>query len=298
MTEKSNFLFNFALGGVLAGISKTIVAPIERVKLLLQLQDAKKGMENPSTKYKGIVNCFIRVNRDQGFASFWRGNLSNVIRYFPIKAFNFAFYDSINRVLPRFSPKTDFWKFFMVNLASGGLAGSLLLLIVYPLDFIRTRLATDIGKTESEREFKGMIEVVTKTLKSDGVAGIYRGFSIAITETFIPRALYFGVYDTGRHILFSDLNNANFIQMWAFAQAVTATSGLLSYPLDTVKRRMMMQSGRSDVLYSNPLDCVKKMYTKEGGLKPFFKGGLTNIFRSAGGALVLVFYSEFKAILI
>ena len=66
----SNFIFDFALGGVSAGVSKTMVAPIERVKLLLQLQDAKKGMEDPAKKYKGIVDCFLRVNNEQGFASF------------------------------------------------------------------------------------------------------------------------------------------------------------------------------------------------------------------------------------
>ena len=297
MAGESSFLFDFVLGGVSAGVSKTIVAPIERVKLLLQLQDAKKGMEDASKKYKGIVDCFIRVNRDQGFVSFWRGNLSNVIRYFPTQALNFAFKDSIKRMFPRFSPKTEFWKFFMVNMASGGLAGSLSLLVVYPLDFIRTRLATDIGKAESDREFKGMGEVVTKILKSDGVAGVYRGFGISVVGIFIYRALYFGMFDTGKDKLFKDFNKANWLLVWAFAQVVTVFSGIMSYPLDTVRRRMMMQSGRSDVLYSNTMDCFRKIYAKEGGLKPFFKGAGSNVIRGTGGALVLVFYNKIQAYL-
>ena len=70
------------VGGVSAAVSKTIVAPIERVKMLLQVQDANKFVA-PEDRYKGIVDCFRRVNKEQGFISFWRGNLANVIRYFP-----------------------------------------------------------------------------------------------------------------------------------------------------------------------------------------------------------------------
>jgi solute carrier family 25 (mitochondrial adenine nucleotide translocator), member 4/5/6/31 len=293
----TGFLVDFTLGGVSAGVSKTIVAPIERVKLLLQLQDAKKGMEDASKKYKGIVDCFVRVNQDQGFKSFWRGNMSNVIRYFPTQALNFAFKDSIKRMFPRYNQKTDFWKSFIVNMASGGLAGSFSLLVVYPLDFIRTRLATDTGKAEADREFKGMGEVLTKIMKTDGITGVYRGFGISVVGIFIYRALYFGMFDTGREKLFTDFKNANWLLVWAFAQVVTVTAGITSYPLDTVRRRMMMQSGRSDVLYSSTLDCFAKIYAKEGGIKPFFKGAGSNVIRGTGGALVLVFYNKIQAYL-
>jgi solute carrier family 25 (mitochondrial adenine nucleotide translocator), member 4/5/6/31 len=293
----SNFLLDFVLGGVSAGVSKTIVAPIERVKLLLQLQDAKKGMEDPAKKYKGIVDCFLRVNNEQGFASFWRGNLSNVIRYFPTQALNFAFKDSIKRAFPRYNNKTDFWKSFGVNMASGGLAGSLSLLVVYPLDFIRTRLATDTGKALEDREFKGMGEVLTKIMKTDGVSGLYRGFGISVVGIFIYRAMYFGMFDTGKELFFRDFKNSNILLVWAFAQFVTVISGILSYPIDTIRRRMMMQSGRADVLYSSTVDCAKKIYLKEGGLKPFFKGAGSNVIRGTGGALVLVFYNKIQSYL-
>lgn len=75
-----------------------------------------------------------------------RGNLANVVRYFPTQAFNFAFKDTFKAIFPRYNPQTEFWSFFATNLASGGLAGAASLLIVYPLDFARTRLATDVGK--------------------------------------------------------------------------------------------------------------------------------------------------------
>lgn len=86
MTEKKgapkNFLFDFLVGGVSAAVSKTVVAPIERVKLLLQVQYANKNIPE-NERYKGIGDCFQRVIKEQGYAALWRGNLANVIRYFP-----------------------------------------------------------------------------------------------------------------------------------------------------------------------------------------------------------------------
>ena len=72
----------FMIGGVSAAVSKTAVAPIERVKLLLQVQDAKKNIL-PENRYVGIQDCFKKVIAEQGFGSIWRGNAANVILYFP-----------------------------------------------------------------------------------------------------------------------------------------------------------------------------------------------------------------------
>lgn len=84
-------------------------------------------------------------------SAFWRGNLANVIRYFPTQALNFAFKDTYKKWFCPYNPKTEKTKFFLGNLASGGAAGASSLLFVYPLDFARTRLAADIGKGKGER---------------------------------------------------------------------------------------------------------------------------------------------------
>lgn len=84
------FMKDFVAGGIAAAVSKTAVAPIERVKLLLQVQAVSKQI-SADKQYKGMVDCFKRIPQEQGFLSFWRGNLANVIRYFPTQALNFAF---------------------------------------------------------------------------------------------------------------------------------------------------------------------------------------------------------------
>merc|ERR1711939_907351 len=101
------FLTNFALGGVSGAIAKTCTAPIERVKLLIQTQDANpKIISGEVSRYTGIIDCFKRVANEQGVAAFWRGNMTNIIRYFPTQAFNFAFKDSIKTLFPKVDKNT------------------------------------------------------------------------------------------------------------------------------------------------------------------------------------------------
>jgi len=287
-----SFMKDFVAGGISAAISKTAVAPIERVKLLLQVQYASKQIA-ADQRYKGMVDCFVRIPKEQGFLAFWRGNLANVIRYFPTQALNFAFKDKYKQVfLGGVDKHTQFMRYFLGNLASGGAAGATSLCFVYPLDFARTRLAADIGKGGAEREFSGLGNCLSKIFKSDGLVGLYRGFGVSVQGIIIYRAAYFGFFDTAKGML-PDPKKTPFVVSWAIAQTVTTVAGIVSYPFDTVRRRMMMQSGRSDKMYKNTMDCWGKIYKNEGG-NAFFKGAFSNVLRGTGGALVLVLYDEIK----
>jgi len=291
-----SFAKDFVAGGIAAAVSKTTVAPIERVKLLLQVQHVSKQMDGKH--YKGMIDCFVRIPKEQGFLSFWRGNLANVIRYFPTQALNFAFKDKYKQVfLGGVDKKKQFWRYFAGNLASGGAAGATSLCFVYPLDFARTRLAADVGKAGGQREFSGLGNCLTKIFKSDGLMGLYRGFFVSVQGIIIYRAAYFGFFDTAKGML-PDPKNTPLVISWMIAQAVTTVSGIISYPFDTVRRRMMMQSGRpvAERLYKNTAHCWVKIYKTEGG-NAFFKGAFSNVLRGTGGAFVLVLYDEIKAFL-
>lgn len=296
-TDAVGFFKDFLAGGISAAVAKTSVAPIERVKLLLQVQAASKQI-SAENAYKGMVDCFIRIPKEQGVLSYWRGNLANVIRYFPTQALNFAFKDVYKQVfLGGVDKKTQFWRYFAGNLASGGAAGATSLCFVYPLDFARTRLGADVGKNAAERQYKGLIDCISKTFKSDGPIGLYRGFNVSVQGIIIYRAAYFGCFDTAKGML-PDPKNTPFIISFVIAQTVTTCSGIVSYPFDTVRRRMMMQSGRAkgDIMYKNTLDCWVKIAKTEGS-GAFFKGAFSNVLRGTGAALVLVFYDEVKALL-
>lgn len=76
---------------------------------------------------------------------------------------------------------------------------------------------------------------------------------------------------------------------------MTTVAGIISYPFDTVRRRMMMQSGRpvEERMYKNTLNCWT-VISKTEGPTAFFKGAFSNVLRGTGGALVLVFYDVVK----
>eukprot|EP01017_Pseudomicrothorax_dubius_P023532 TRINITY_DN2511_c0_g1_i3.p1 TRINITY_DN2511_c0_g1~~TRINITY_DN2511_c0_g1_i3.p1 ORF type:complete len:310 (+),score=104.22 TRINITY_DN2511_c0_g1_i3:205-1134(+) len=285
------FLIDFILGGTSGSIAKTVMAPIERVKLLLQTQEANpKLVERP---YKGIADCFIRCIKEEGPLSLWRGNWANVVRYFPTQAFNFAFKDTYNKIFCPYDSKKNPLKFFLGNLLSGGLAGASSMVFVYPLDFARTRLGVDVGKDAKDRQFKGMTDCIAKIFKTDGFVGLYRGFGISVVGIFVYRSFYFGGYDAAKAFIFGDPKNQNIIARFFIAQIIVSSSETLSYPLDTIRRRLMMQSGRADVIYNGTIDCAKKIWTQEGPAA-FFKGNASNILRSVGSSLVLVLYDELQ----
>lgn len=287
-----DFVLDFVAGGISAAVSKTVVAPLERVKIILQIQDAQKFIPKDQ-QYKGIVDCFIRINREQGFLSFWRGNVVNVVRYFPTQALNFAFKDKYKKLFLDGVDPNNFWRFFAGNLASGGAAGATSLLMVYPLDFARTRLGADVGKAAADREFKGLADCIVKSYKADGlIRGLYPGFISSVQGIIIYRAIYFGAYDTAKQ----QFTNPNIATKFLIAQAVAMSSVTIAYPFDTVRRRLMMMSGEGEKMYSGTLDCWRKIIRDEGKAA-LFKGNFTNVLRSIGCALVLVGYDELIAVL-
>jgi len=316
-----NFWFDFFAGGFAGALAKTISAPIERVKLLIQTQDKiPQIVSGEMPRYKGIIDCFVRVANEQGFSSFWRGNLPNVLRYFPVAAFNFAFNDAIKGWFPSYSPKTDFALFLAVNLLSGGLAGAGSLTIVYPLDYARTRLAADVGgdknspmmrrakdanQPASGREFSGLVDCITKTVAKNGFFALYQGYAVSVVGIIAYRAPYFGLFDT-----FDALNplkphqgsswGAYLLGVFAsfcIAQFTSAIAALISYPFDTVRRRLQMEGNvaKEDRLYRGMCQCAYVIIQKEG-FDALYKGFLANLLRGASTAFMLVLFNQLTGI--
>merc|ERR1712166_641140 len=248
-TTMTDFLIDFAAGGVSGAISKTLTAPIERVKLVIQTQDANPKIRSGEVaRYTGIGNCFTRIHSEQGFGAFWRGNGTNIIRYFPTQAFNLAFKDTIKAMFPRYNNKTGFWKFFGTQLASGGMAGAASLTIVYPLGYARTRLASDVGSGKAQ--FNGLADCLKKTATGPGgFLSLYNGYTPSVAGIIAYRGAQF---------------------------AVTA-SGLVAYPFDTVRRRIQMESDQpmEKRMYKGNLDCAAKVLKTEG-FGGMYKGALAN----------------------
>jgi solute carrier family 25 (mitochondrial adenine nucleotide translocator), member 4/5/6/31 len=202
MTQKGHdirqFAIEFSVSGTAAAVSKSLASPIEVIKIRLQLQAPliQKGLIKEP--YKGIIDCFHRLYLEEGWRAYYKGNLVNVLRYFPTQALNFAFKDYYMRTFNTGSNKDSQSSFFSTvfnNMKAGSLAGASTQLFVYPLDYTRTRLTNDIhmGKLGQIRQFEGVFDCMRKTYHSDGPRGLYRGFLVTCLFMMVYRGMYFGL---------------------------------------------------------------------------------------------------------
>lgn len=298
MPDASKFAMDFLLGGVSGAVAKTLTAPIERIKLVVQTQDANPKIRSGEVaRYKGMMDCGSRIVKEQGFGRFWDGNATNCIRYFPTQAFNLAFKDTFKNMFPKYNPKTEFMSFFGANLVSGGLAAACSMTIVYPLDYARTRLASDVGS--GKKTFSGLGDCIVKTMKGpQGFFGLYAGFGVSVVGIVGYRGLQLGTFDTitGLNPYKKDKGLMGAVTTFAAAQTAITIGAGATYPFDTVRRRLQMQSEKpvEEHLYKGTMDCFSKIAAEEGLAKGLYKGFLANVVRSIGGALVLVFYDRAK----
>ncbi|KAL3764169.1 hypothetical protein ACHAWU_003981 [Discostella pseudostelligera] len=341
-----------AVAGACAGaFAKTVVAPIERVKLLMQLQFSidnksktsivgnlsKNGDAYLSSGKRRRCSAWEvtkQVYREQGILAFWRGNTPNVIRQGGTSAMNFLLMDwyksaispllilSLKLPSSRDPEKRQKRRSLISSFLSGGLAGGTVTTVLYPVEFVRTRLAMDIGRgtVDAPRLYPGgMRDVCMSIWKVDGWRGLYQGYGIAVAGVVLYRALHLGGYDAvkkeilhrrGHHAAIGDFNIKNIDTQTAkrisssdltmgerflAAQIVSVVAGTACYPIDSVRRRMMMQAGlpKDERLYRNSIDCFRRVLATEGS-RGFYLGIGPNLVRSFGAALLLVSYDIFK----
>ncbi|KAJ7956505.1 Mitochondrial ADP/ATP carrier protein [Quillaja saponaria] len=294
-TQSEKFSVDFMMAGAAAIVSRSAAAPIERVKLLLQNQGEMIKRGQLKRPYMGIADCFKRVLREEGLFSFWRGNQANVIRYFPTQAFNFAFKGYFKSIFGRSKERDGYIKWFAGNVASGSAAGATTSLFLYHLDYARTRLGTDAREcVKGHRQFKGLIDVYRKTLSSDGIAGLYRGFGVSIVGITMYRGMYFGIYDTMKPIVLVGPFEGNFFASFLLGWSITTVSGVCAYPFDTLRRRMMLTSGQPHK-YQNMVHAFREIVQHEG-FPSLFRGVTANMLLGVAGAGVLAGYDQLQRV--
>merc|ERR1719384_2870009 len=288
-----NPLVNLAAGGISGAVSKTVTAPLEKVKLAIQNQDSDpRVISGEMKRYTGMGDAFKRHITELGPASLWRGNFANCIRYVPTAAFNLAFKDNIKRLFPKYNKKTEFGKFAASQIASGAAAGGATNTLVYPLIYVRTILGADLGK---EKKYNGMVDCIKKTVQSNGFFSLYNGIGPSTIGIVVYRGAQFGLQDILKAFnpYQKDFSAVGLVSKFAVAQVAVAASGVISYPFDTMQRRLQIEASKpaGEQIYSGMADCFAKILKNEGP-GGFFKGALANVLRGTGAALVLVIYDE------
>lgn len=292
------------LAGAAAGaFSKTVTAPIERVKLLLQLRDRET-----SCNIRQVVH---QVYQEEGMLGFWRGNMPSVLQKMGNSALNFYLMDYYKLTISKLL--TTLWNkngndtattrsLQIVNsFLSGGLSGATTTTILYPLEFLRTRLAVDIAnksKGGATRQFQGMSDVLVYTFSQDGVWGMYKGYAPSIAYVAMHRVFYLGGFDVYKTATldYTHQTSLNMMQRVGIAQSVSLLAATVCYPLDTVRRQLMMQAGKEEKQFTNVWNCTIHVY-KRDGIQGFFRGLGANLAKTVGGALLLVAYDYFRNVM-
>mmetsp|Transcript_68606 Transcript_68606/g.148050 ORF Transcript_68606/g.148050 Transcript_68606/m.148050 type:complete len:167 (-) Transcript_68606:377-877(-) len=165
-------LNQFVAGGIAGAFSKSVVAPLDRVKILLQINSDMK-----TSSFRLAAD----ILQTQGLQAFWRGNVANVVRIFPKSALGFGFFDTLKTKLTQDKTLSSTQIFFR-KLLSGVISGLITGTVCYPLDMARNRMAADMSK---EKRYKSMTHCLSTMIREEGPLSIFKGY-IIMTLSFVP----------------------------------------------------------------------------------------------------------------
>merc|ERR1711935_892794 len=191
--------------------------------------------------------------------------VANCVRYVPTAAFNLMFKDTLKNLFPKVDKNKDFPKFAAVQVASGALAGGLTNTLVYPLIYVRTVLGADLGKV---KKYSSMGDCLAKTVKANGFMSLYNGIGPSSVGIVVYRGAQFGLQDILKSFnpYQKDFTAVALASKFAVAQVAVSLSGIISYPFDTMQRRLQIEASKpaAEQMYAGMADCFAKILKTEG----------------------------------
>ncbi|GAB4834534.1 Mitochondrial adenine nucleotide transporter adnt1 [Ancistrocladus abbreviatus] len=300
-------------GGIAGGVSRTAVAPLERMKILLQVQ-------NPhSKKYNGTVQGLKNIWQTEGFRGLFKGNGTNCARIVPNSAVKFFSYEQASKgILWLYQQQTGNENAELtplLRLGAGACAGIIAMSATYPMDMVRGRLTVQTEK--SPRQYRGIFHALATVYREEGARALYKGWLPSVIGVVPYVGLNFSVYESLKDWLVkenpfglvqdSELSVTTKLACGAVAGTVGQT---VAYPLDVIRRRMQMVGwrdassvvvgdGRSKapVEYSGMIDAFRKTVRHEG-VGALYKGLIPNSVKVVPSiAIAFVTYEVVKDIL-
>ncbi|MCJ1468773.1 hypothetical protein MMC07_007403 [Pseudocyphellaria aurata] len=270
----------FLAGGVAGAVSRTVVSPLERLKILFQIQSAGR------TEYKmSVGKGLMKMWRDEGWRGFMRGNGTNCIRIVPYSAVQFGSYNFYKRFVEP-SPGADLSP--LRRLLCGGAAGITSVTFTYPLDIVRTRLSiqsasfASLGEA-SRKKLPGMWATLKIMYKTEGgVLALYRGITPTVAGVAPYVGLNFMTYESVRKWLTpeGDKNpsGARKLAAGAISGAVAQTC---TYPFDVLRRRFQINTmSGMGYQYKSIWNAITVILTQEG-FRGLYKGIVPNLLKVA-----------------
>ena len=273
----------FIAGGTAGAVARTASAPLDRIKLLFQVQ-AVPSSGTTATAYTGVWQAASKILKEEGFAAFWKGNGTNIIRIFPYSAGQLMSNDQYKRILANADGELTVPR----RLVAGACAGMTATALTHPLDTVRLRLALP------NSGYSGMGNAFTMMVRHEGAVSLYKGLVPTLVGIAPYAALNFASYDMLKRKFYEGQNTkqnpvAN-LGLGGLAGTVAAT---VCYPLDTIRRRMQMRGQ----MYRNQADAFVTIWKKEG-VVGFYRGWAANTIKVVPqNAIRFVTYEMLKGLL-
>lgn len=300
-------------GGVAGGVSRTAVAPLERLKILLQVQ-------NPhSIKYSGTVQGLKYIWKTEGIRGMFKGNGTNCARIVPNSAVKFYSYEQASKSILWFyrqqTGDEEAQLTPVLRLGAGACAGIIAMSATYPMDMVRGRLTVQTEK--SPRQYRGIFHALSTVLREEGFRALYKGWLPSVIGVVPYVGLNFAVYESLKDWLIktkpfglvedSELSVTTRLACGAAAGTVGQT---VAYPLDVIRRRMQMVGwkdaasvvagegkGKTPLEYTGMVDAFTKTVRHEG-FGALYKGLVPNSVKVVPSiAIAFVTYEKVKDIL-
>ncbi|KAJ8534818.1 hypothetical protein K7X08_016546 [Anisodus acutangulus] len=300
-------------GGVAGGVSRTAVAPLERLKILLQVQNSH------SMKYNGTIQGLKYIWRTEGFKGLFKGNGTNCARIVPNSAVKFFSYEQASKgILYLYRQQTgneDAQLTPLLRLGAGACAGIIAMSATYPMDMVRGRITVQTEK--SPYQYRGMFHALSTVLREEGPRALYKGWTPSVIGVIPYVGLNFAVYESLKAWLVKtkplglvDDSELGIVTRLACGAAAGTVGQTVAYPLDVIRRRMQMVGwshassivtgdGRSKVPleYTGMIDAFRKTVKYEG-VRALYKGLVPNSVKVVPSiSIAFVAYEQVKDLL-
>lgn len=272
----------FFAGGLAGAVARTCTAPLDRIKLLFQVQAVASSGTNPQT-YTGVLQAASKIIRDEGYLAFWKGNGVNIVRIFPYSAAQLASNDSYKRLMADEHGQLTVWR----RLMAGACAGMTATALTHPLDTMRLRLALP------SNPYKGALDAVATITRTEGPLALYRGLLPTLIGIAPYAAVNFASYDILKSYIYHGDKPQNPVANLLLGGASGTMAASMCYPLDTIRRRMQMKG----CTYTGQMDAFVTIFKTEG-MRGFYRGWVANTVKVVPqNAIRFVTYEWLKGLL-
>tara|TARA_B110000208_G_C11800816_1_gene442162 strand:+ start:6663 stop:7520 length:858 start_codon:yes stop_codon:yes gene_type:complete len=247
---------------VTAVLTKTLISPITRVKVLQQIQSY-----HSTYYYNNPIKAIKYIYNNEGLRGFYKGNLMNISKSIPNYALKFPLNDYyLTQRIKNSNYKTVKDLPFRELLIAGLLTGVLQTSCGYPLDVLRTRVIQDNNMNTNKNT---LLKSTFKFIKHEGVISMYKG----IVPAMLTTPVYIGI----QLAMYQYLKNGG--SFFSNSLIAGGCAGIISqsimYPGDTIKHHMQINGMNNKTRYNGTIDCILKIY-KHYGISGFYKGILLN----------------------